>query len=339
LITTDKACATAWEISINNTTDKPASDSTNPDQTKTAATEPAADRWTIKRLLDWTTDYFRDAHFDQPRLDAEVLLAEALDCKRIELYTRFDQEPPAEVKGVFRDWVARHAEGEPVAYLVGHKEFFSLKFQVNSSVLIPRPESEHLVTEALDAIKQLATSDVAPADSSPIQVVDVGTGSGCVAVAIAKHAGEIELAACDICPDALQIARTNAANHQLNERIRFVESDLLQAVTEPAEFHLIVSNPPYIGLSEQESLDKSVVDFEPHRALFSDGQQGTEIIQRLVQVAAKRLHRGGYLMFELSPMIAARCQEIVEETEGIQFDRFVNDLAGRKRILIARRTG
>ena len=118
-------------------------------------------------MLDWTTDYFRDSGFDQPRLDAEVLLAEALDCRRIELYTRFDDEPPEDVKGKFRDWVARHAEGEPVAYLVGHKEFFSLGFAVNSHVLIPRPETEHLVTEALDAIKSLSESDQA-GSSSPI---------------------------------------------------------------------------------------------------------------------------------------------------------------------------
>ena len=287
-------------------------------------------------MLDWTTDYFRDSGFDQPRLDAEVLLAEALDCRRIELYTRFDDEPPEDVKGKFRDWVARHAEGGPVAYLVGHKEFFSLGFAVNSHVLIPRPETEHLVTEALDAIKSLSESDQA-GSSSPIQLIDVGTGSGCIAVAIAKHAAHVQLTACDISDDALDVAKSNAERHEVQDRIRFVTADLLEGIDEPDKFHLIVSNPPYIGLSEKPDLAKSVIEFEPHQALFSTGANGTETIEKLIQQSSQRLVEGGYLMFELSPMIAEACQKLVEESTGLSFVKIVNDLAGLKRIVVARR--
>ena len=135
--------------------------------------------WTIKRLLEWTSEFFRSKDLDSPRLCAEVLLAEALKCQRIELYTRFDQVPEEGLLAVYRDWVKRHAKGEPVAYLVGSKEFYSLKFDVNANVLIPRPETEHLVLAAIEAAKEL--------NKDRINIFDVGTGSGCVAITLAKQ--------------------------------------------------------------------------------------------------------------------------------------------------------
>lgn len=318
---------TQWVTLINNASDN---STTAPDDPQN---KPAADRWTLQRLLDWTANYFKESGFENPRLDAEVLLSEALDCQRIELYTRFDEEPPEAVKGKFRDWVARHAEGEPVAQLVGHKEFFSIKFKVTTDVLIPRPESEHLVTEALDAIKVMEKTH------GPLQVIDVGTGSGCLAVAIAKHAPNVQILAVDISDAALAVASENAAIHQVEGKIQFANSDLLESVDEPEQFDVIVSNPPYIGLDEKSQLDQSVVDYEPHQALFAAGPKGTETIERLVEQAAARLAPGGWLMFELSPMIAEACQQIVETQTGLRFDRFVNDLAGHKRLIIAQKDG
>lgn len=309
-----------WEISINNSTHNP-----------TGEPKPAsADRWTIQRLLKWTADFFRDHGSEQPRLDAEILLAEALECPRIELYTRFDEEPPEPIRGVFRDWVARHAEGEPVAYLVGHKEFFSIKFNVDSRVLIPRPETEHLVTEAIDAIREMT-------DEQPT-VLDVGTGSGCVAIAICKHSPKAILIACDISDEALEIARQNAATTKVHDRIEFIKSDLLESVATPPQFNLIVSNPPYIGLSEKPSIDASVLDYEPHLALFSTGPQGTETIHKLVEQAAPRLKEGGYLMFEISPFIAEQCCELISQHAMLTLERVVKDLAGHARIVVAKRT-
>ncbi len=308
-----------WEISINSQGETPSN----------GAPAATSELWTIKRLLSWTTDFFREHGAGQSRLDAEILLAEALNCPRIELYTRFDEEPPEAVRGVFRDWVARHAEGEPVAYLVGQKEFFSLKFQVTPEVLIPRPETEHLVTEAIDLIRESSAENV--------QVIDVGTGSGCVAIAICKHAPQAVMTACDISDSALDVARQNAQAHGVSERICFANSDLLTSVAQPARFDLIVSNPPYIGLSEKADLDKSVIDFEPHLALFSQGANGTETIQQLIEQAAQRLEKNGHLLFELSPMIAERCCSLIQEHPCFQFERLVKDLAGHARIVVAKR--
>ncbi len=280
-------------------------------------------------MLDWTTDFFQQHGAEQARLDAEILLAEALQCQRIDLYTRFNEEPDEAARGEFRDWVARHAEGEPVAYLVGHREFFSLKFEVNSSVLIPRPETEHLVTEALDAIPEF--------DHQPPRVVDVGTGSGNVAISIAKHAPDALVMATDISDEALAVARRNAETHDLSGRIAIVKSDLLEDVEQFDEVDLIVSNPPYVGENETDQLDKSVLDFEPHQALFA-GPQGTDIINRLITQAAERLASDGLLMFEISPMIADLCRQMVEGAEGLEFVRIVNDLAGLQRIVVARKT-
>ena len=150
--------------------------------------------WTIKRLLDWTTEHFQSWDRESPRLCAEILLAEALGCQRIELYTQFDRVPDEQPLGRYRDWVKRHAKGEPVAYLVGHKEFYSLRFEVNSQVLIPRPETEHLVIAGIDAAKAL--------NKSRLQILDIGTGSGCVAITLAKQIENCEVLATDISPES-----------------------------------------------------------------------------------------------------------------------------------------
>lgn len=316
----DKVSATPWVISINQPTPEPVNDA------PAAVSNPASEnRWTIKRLLDWTTDFFRDNKADHPRLEAEILLAEALGCERIQLYTRFDEEPDESTRGRFRDWVSRHAKGEPVAYLVGHREFFSLKFLVNSSVLIPRPETEHVVSEALDYLRKR---------TQPSQVVDVGTGSGNIIVAIAKHAPAALLTATDISAAALDVARSNAELHKVQSRIQFIETDLLEGVSQPAMFDLIVSNPPYIGTSEKGTVQPSVANFEPHTALFS-GPDGCETIERLIDVAAKRLVAGGRLIFELSPIIAARCHKIATDQGSFTDIKLVKDYSGHQRVLVA----
>ncbi len=285
------------------------------------------DRWTIKRLLGWTSNFFRDKGFDQPRLDAEVLLAEALGCERIFLYTRFDETPDESILARYRDWVARHAEGEPVAYLVGHREFFSLEFRIDRSVLIPRPETEHVVTEALDFIRERGET---------LTVADVGTGSGNIAIAIARHAPQVTITATDISASALDVAKQNAALHKVEPRIRFLKSDLLKAVIEPEHFDLILSNPPYIGTSEKWTVAESVVEFEPHGALFS-GTDGCEMTERLIATAARRLEPGGRLIFETSPFIAGRCLELLAAMGAFAAPRLIKDLAGLPRVIRADR--
>ncbi len=284
--------------------------------------------WTIKRLLDWTVEYFAKNDSIQPRLDAEILLAEALGCQRIELYTRFDEEVAAEPRGKFRDWVKRRAEGVPVAYLVGHREFFSLEFDVNEHVLIPRPETEHLVTTVLDLIAEHFAEQ-------PVRIVDVGTGSGCIAISIAKHCDKAAVDAVDISDKALELARTNADKHGVSERVRFVLSDLLQEVERPESVNIVVSNPPYVGTKEANDLPIDVRDHEPHVALFANDQDGVVLSENLMRQMVE-LQCGQFLVLESSPMIIERLAEFAQ-ANGFADVTIRKDFGGLQRWIVARR--
>ena len=289
--------------------------------------DTSTNQWTLQRLLEWTTSHFLEAGSDSARLDAEVLLAEALQCQRIELYTRFAEVPDAEPLARFRAWVKRRAAGEPVAYLVGQKEFYSLRFKVTPATLIPRPETEHLIVAALEASKEF---------EQPVRIIDVGTGSGCIAVTLAKHLEkDYVIAATDISLEALAIARENAEAHEADSKIRFYEGDLLDALPEGSKpVHMIVSNPPYIGRCEIDTVEDTVKDFEPDAALFA-GEQGTEIIERLIPQAEKMLLPGGYLILEASPTVMEQCESMVNQS-ALEFVEVINDYAGLKRILVAK---
>jgi len=301
-------------------------------ETETTQNEP----WTILRMLQWTTEHLKKHGSPSARLDAEVLFAHARKCKRIDLYAAFNEEPPEEVKAVFRELVKRRAAGEPVAYLVGQKEFYSLSFLVDKRCLIPRGETEHIVIECLDRLKKLPTPNP---DTPPTQIVDVCTGSGCIAVTIAKEAQRIAkpvaVTAIDISSDALAVARQNVELHQVQNIVSCIEADLLSTI-EPNSCDFVLSNPPYVSLAEFEKLDKSVRNFEPRLALVS-GEQGTEVIQRLIAQTAQCLKPGGWLIFELSPMIFADCRTALESSGYWQDIRQVKDLAGLPRVLVAQK--
>jgi release factor glutamine methyltransferase len=299
--------------------------------------------WTVGRLLTWTTDYLRKKGSESARLDAEVLLAHARQCQRIELYTAFDQEPDESVKAAFREMVVRRAEGTPVAYLVGHKEFYSLDFRVNPDCLIPRPETEHLVVAAIDAAKAIAKvpASASGATSRTLTVADICTGSGCVAIAIAKHIPNAQVFASDISESALAVATSNAAQHSLSDRIQFFSGDLLDAIPADktvAKFDIIVSNPPYISQSEYEQLSKSVREFEPKAALLS-GATGLEISERLIAQANERIAEGGFMIIETSPMLAKQLAEVFDQHSGWTIQPTIKDLQGHARIVTARRIG
>ncbi|MCO8120300.1 peptide chain release factor N(5)-glutamine methyltransferase [Stieleria sp. TO1_6] len=284
------------------------------------------DQWTILRLLQWTTEFFQKRGSDSARLDAEVLLAHARSCSRIELYTAFEQEPSEEQRAAFRELVRRRGEGTPVAQLVGFKEFYSLRFRVNEHTLIPRPETEHLVIEALDCAKAMTDLD------HPLRMVDVGTGTGAIAISFAVHQPAAEITAIDISQPALEIAQWNAETHSVADRIRFLHGDLMASLDPQETFDIICSNPPYVSESEFAELEPTVRQHEPKSALVS-GPKGTEIIQRLLAESCSRLNPGGRLIIELSPMIADAVAELVGEFDELGELRFIKDLAGHKRIV------
>jgi release factor glutamine methyltransferase len=282
--------------------------------------------WTVGRLLTWTTQWLAGKGSESARLDAEVLLAHVRACPRIALYTAFDEPVDDAGRARFRDLVKRRGEGEPVAYLVGSKEFFSLPLAVSAAVLVPRPETEGLVVRAIDLCKSL----VAP------RIADVGTGSGAIVVALAKHLPKARFLATDISPEALAVARGNAARHGLTERIEFACCDLLATAAGAGPFDCIVSNPPYVREDEFDSLPRDVRLHEPRSALVA-GPRGVEVVERLVETASTRLVPGGWLLMEIGPSTAVAAAEAVRRQGGFLPAATLSDMAGLPRIVQARR--
>jgi release factor glutamine methyltransferase len=288
--------------------------------------------WTIGRLLAWTIDYLGRHEAENPRLDAEVLLAAARGCRRIDLYTAYGEEAPETVRTRFRGMVRQRAAGAPVAYLVGHKEFYSLEFEVTPDVLIPRPETELLVVALLDQT-EARVAEGEPRDS-PLAIADVGTGSGVLAVCAAKYLPNAYVTAIDVSAAALAVARKNAENHQVADRIGFVESDLFAGVPAEARFDFIVSNPPYVSTAEMAGLPRDVKDHEPHLALEA-GESGTDVVEPLIAQAAERLRPNGVLLIEISPMIAAAVEELVHKQPVFDLATTIRDHAGHARVIQA----
>lgn len=244
--------------------------------------------WTVSRLLEWTTSYLQQKKIESPLLETQVLLAFALHCKRIELYTRFDEEVDEEGRQRFRELIRQRVDGCPVAYLVGHKEFFSLEFEVTPAVLIPRDDSVCCVDDCLRLIKAI---------DKP-KVLDIGTGSGCLAISIGWKKKEAEITAIDISPDALEVASRNAARHGISERITFLLGDLFEPLGKDQRFDLILSNPPYIPHDEIARLEPTVRNYEPHLAL-NGGPDGFAVMDRILSRADQYLKRGGFLVIEI----------------------------------------
>jgi len=298
----------------------------------------SAELWTVGRLLEWTTDYLKGHGSEGPRLDAEVLLAEALGCQRIELYTAFDDVPGEGPRCAFRAMVRRRAEGTPVAYLVGHREFYSLSFRVTPDVLIPRPETELLVMAVLDLAKEGASSRQGDRQAPRAwKIADVGTGSGVIAVCVAKHLAASRVTAIDLSPAALAVAEQNARDHGVADRIEFLESDLLAATPADGQFDVVVSNPPYIAAAEMEKLSRDVRQFEPKLALQA-GLRGTEVIESLIAQAPERLRPGGHLLMEISPMIHDAVVGLLEADGRFELGPTIKDLARLPRVVRATKT-
>lgn len=284
--------------------------------------------WTVGRLLTWTTDFLKKHGVENPRLDAEVLLAEARHCPRIQLYADYNEPADETSRVAFRELVKRRAEGTPVAYLVGHREFYSMNFRVSPDVLIPRPETELLVVAALDHLKEQAQPSH--------RIADVGAGSGIIAVTLAKHCPASQVTAIDVSPAALEIVAANAEKHGVADRVTRIESDLFAKVPAGEPFDLIASNPPYITTAEMAELPKDVKNYEPALALHA-GPQGTEVIARLIPQAAERLVPGGWLLIEISPMLRAAVEQLLDAEPRLQRAATIKDLAGLARVVQAKK--
>ena len=250
--------------------------------------------WTIRRLLEWTTKWFHEKNIEGGRLAAELLLAQAMDCAKIQLYTRFDEVPTDEQRASFRELVRKAGQHTPIAYLLGHREFFSLDFEVTPAVLIPRPETEALAQRMIDLCRQ--TPD------RTLQILDIGTGTGCVAVAIAKYAANAQLTANDISPDALAVAKQNIKRHDLTERITIVQAD---GANLPANeipeggFDAVVTNPPYISETNWQQLPPHIREHEPKIALTPEGGDGLAMYRRLATETPSILQQDGRLLAEV----------------------------------------
>jgi release factor glutamine methyltransferase len=282
--------------------------------------------WTIGALLDWTAQFLarKDAEF--PRLDSEVLLAHVLGCKRIDLYgIRHAEMASEETRGRLRELIRRRVEGCPVAYLVGRKEFFSLAFEVGPAVLIPRPDTELLVVEFL----KLARAIPEP------RMADVGTGSGNIAVAVAKQCPTVTVTAIDLSSEALALARRNAARHGVGERIRFLQGDLLAPVGAGERLDFVLSNPPYIATEDLDHLPVGVRDFEPRLAL-DGGPGGYAVFDRLVDQARQYLAPGGFLLVEIGAPQEARARKRITSFPDYELADTFHDHAGHPRVLRAR---
>ena len=286
----------------------------------------SSEPWTVKRLLEWTQQFLREKGIDSPRLDAEILLAHVLQCKRIDLYVRSAEEPEEVARTTFRGLIKRRVEGCPVAYLVGERAFFLLTFEVTPSVLIPRPETEDLVAEGLRIIKEQATP----------RILDIGTGSGCIAISIVHQHKTVQATAVDVSPEALAVAQRNAARHNIAERIRFLESDLFSAIPGGERFNLILSNPPYIADHEFAGLAVDVREHEPRLAL-DGGTDGLSVYRRLIAAAPDYLEPGGTLLLEIGATQEIAVSGLLETQGDFESIRTLKDRAGHPRVLAAKR--
>jgi release factor glutamine methyltransferase len=280
------------------------------------------EQWTVGRLLTWTTDYLKRQGSESPRLDAEVLLAKVLSWERVQLYTHFEDPVGDEPRSAFRNLVRRRAEGTPVAYLVGRKEFYSLGLTVSPAVLIPRPDSEFVVVEFLAVTKGI----------DAIRCVDVGTGSGCLALACAQHHKSARFVAIDISPEALAVAEANARTHGLTDRIDFRQGNLLDAVAEDEPFDVILANPPYIPTAEIARLEPGVRDHEPHCAL-DGGPDGLRVVAPLVARAVERLKLGGHLILEIGTNQEGPVRDLIAAEPLLKLAPTVRDHANHPRVV------
>jgi release factor glutamine methyltransferase len=278
----------------------------------------------LAELAHWGENILRGVDIGSARLDSTLLLAHVMGWDMPRLIAHFDETAPPDVVGEFEKLIRRREKREPVAYITGTKEFYSLTFRVDKSVLIPRPETELVVDEAL-------AFDGA---DSTLEALDVGVGSGAIAVAVAVSRPKWKIDAVDTSAEALAVAMGNADLNGVSERMQFIVSDLFTGVGDRL-YDLILSNPPYIPEGSAD-VSPDVQLYEPHSALFA-GADGLDVIRRLVRQSPSRLKSGGRLIFEMDGSQGESVKRIIEEKESLKFVKVVKDYAGLDRVVVAER--
>lgn len=295
------------------------------------------DIWTIQKLLNWVAEYLKNKGIDSPRLSAELLLSNILELKRIELYTQFDRPVTQQQLDKLHNLVERAGQKEPIPYLVGKTEFYSLELKVTADCMIPRPETELLVERAIEFLRTRCGKQF---------VCDLCTGSGCVAVAIAHNYPDCRIIATDICDAALSVAAKNVEKHQLKERVQLLCGDLFDPIMphlDVEKFDLIVCNPPYVSAAEFEKLDKNVKEYEPKLALFA-GDEGLDIYRRIIKDVNQFLKPGAALMLEIGHKQGQAVKQLLESLASARdrqasFSKVVieKDHCGNDRVVIAKK--
>ena len=278
----------------------------------------------LKQALASAVERLESADVGSPRLNAETLLMFVLGVNRAYLYAHPERELTSEERAGYDDVIAQRSTGMPSQYITGHQEFWGLDFVVSPAVLIPRPETEHLV----EAVLELAPGVAAP------RIVDVGTGSGCIALALANELKTAEVFGVDLSVDALDVARANAARLQLDGRVKFLHSNVLEALAGVRDFDFVVSNPPYVGKNEADKVQRSVFEFEPRMAVFS-GESGLDVIGPLIEQAHEALKPGGWLAMEIGYSMRDTVLELLIPTMWEDM-RVAPDLQGIPRVVAAR---
>ena len=296
-----------------------------------AAPNSAAGPQSIREALTAGVEVLSAAGIESARLDAEVLLRHALSIDRTELYLRLDDPISDQHRRALRSFLQRRMRHEPVAYITAHQEFWSLDFRITPDVLIPRPETERLVETALEAASEF------PADL-PVRILDVGTGSGVLAVSLAKELPQAQVFASDISSAAVAVARANAVRHGLSERINFVVGDLFEGIHANRPFTVILANPPYVRSRELPALQPEIKEWEPYLALHG-GTDGLEIYHRIASQAYSYLVPGGVLLLEIGFDMARDVLNLFSGASNYEVARIIRDYAARDRVFAVRRIG
>ena len=284
---------------------------------------PTEQPWTVRRVLDWTRGHFDKQQVDDPRLTSELLLSHVLTLPRVKLYMDLDRPLTKDELATYRALIGRRIAGEPTQYLVGHREFYARRFIVDARVLIPRSETELLVEAVLRELKK----------DAPSRVLDVCTGSGCIAVTIAAERPQASVWATDLMPGALEVAQKNAEALQVDARVTFFQGDLFAPVPRGATFDVIVSNPPYVKTGDLKTLQREV-QREPREAL-DGGLDGVTLIARVIDGALPRLKPGGLLALEIGEDEGSAVRELLLRA-GYRDVKIEKDLARHERMAMAR---